>query len=362
MKKTKLLAFYLPQFHTFPENDKWWGKGFTEWINVKKAKPLFKKHIQPRIPLNDNFYNLSDSNTLRWQAKLANDYFVYGMCFYHYWFKGKLLLQKPAELLLQNKDINMRFCFSWANEPWSRSWDGKNHYILMPQDYGNDADWKEHFDYLLPFFNDDRYIKENGRPMFLIYKSKSIPNAKLMMELWDKLAIEAGFNGMFFVDTLLGKTKDYRELPFKAHVEFEPSRTNWQQPWIILNYKRVRRYFLNMINKLFGCSIPLNSCFKFSDVAKKSLALVSPENTYGGVFAGWDNSPRRGLAATIVLPPTKEEFKTYLKAKKKQTEDVYHTDYVFINAWNEWAEGTVLEPDKIHGYQYLEAVKEVFGM
>ena len=147
----KVVAFYLPQFHTIPENDEWWGKGFTEWVNVKKAKPIFKGHRQPRVPLNDNYYDLSQTETIRWQADLANKYGVYGFCFYHYWFDGKLLLEKPAELLLEHKDIPLRFCFSWANEPWARTWDGKQHQILMPQSYGEKKDWQRHFDYLLPF-------------------------------------------------------------------------------------------------------------------------------------------------------------------------------------------------------------------
>ena len=148
----KIIAFYLPQFHTIPENDSWWGKGFTDWINVKKARPLFHGHQQPKIPQGDNYYDLSSPETIRWQAQLANKYNIYGFCFYHYWFNGKLLLEKPAEMLLRHPDIPLRFCFSWANEPWARTWDGKSHQILINQEYGNEDDWVKHFDYLLPFF------------------------------------------------------------------------------------------------------------------------------------------------------------------------------------------------------------------
>ena len=355
----KIIAFYLPQFHTFPENDAWWGKGFTDWVNVKKAQPLFKGHEQPRIPLNNNYYDLKKVETLRWQANLANQFGVYGMCFYHYWFNGKLLLEKPAEMLLENKDIPMRFCFSWANEPWARTWDGKAHEVLMPQAYGDEKDWIKHFNYLLPFFKDARYIKEEGCPMFVIYKSSSIECAKEMMELWDKLAKEAGFKGMHFVNTLRGIHDEKRPLPFKANVEFEPARTNFQQPVIALNYKRIRRRFLAIINKCLGTKFLLNKPFEFQEVAKRSLKLVSPVGTYAGAFVGWDNTARRGLSSTIVLPPTKEQFKTFLKAKMKINEDTYHTQYIFVNAWNEWAEGTVLEPDMKHQNEYLEAIKEI---
>lgn len=357
--KPRVIAFYLPQFHCIPENDVWWGKGFTEWVNVKKARPIFKGHSQPRIPLNDNYYDLSRVETLRWQAELANNYDVYGMCFYHYWFNGKLLLEKPAELLLQNTDIPMRFCFSWANEPWARTWDGKNHEILQSQDYGTESDWRRHFDYLLPFFRDERYIKEQNCPMMLIYKPQSIPCAEAMMTLWNQLARSAGFDGIHFVETLRNGSQDKRNLPFKARVEFEPARTNYQQSLLALNYKRCRRYLLKSINSLFHTSIPLNKPFRFADVAHRSLQCVSPNGTYGGVFVGWDNTPRRGVASTIIICPTREEFANYLKAKIRQTQETYHTNYLFINAWNEWAEGAILEPDEVHRYEYLETIKSV---
>jgi lipopolysaccharide biosynthesis protein len=357
--KIKIMAFYLPQFHQIPENDEWWGKGFTDWNNVRKALPIFKGHLQPRVPLNKNYYDLSDPNTIRWQAQLAQDYHVYGFCFYHYWFGGKLLLEKPAELLLKNKEIDIHYCFSWANEPWARTWDGKDHEVLMPQQYGNKKDWEEHFQYLLPFFLDERYIKESNCPMFVIYKSESIPNAKEMMDSWNAMAKEAGFDGIHFVETIRGKKLDSRNLPFKAKVEFEPIRTNIQQSKIALNYKRIRRRVIKTINQLFKCSIPLNTPFQFSDVAKRSLSIMSPVGTYGGAFIGWDNTPRRGLSSTIVLPPTKKEFKDYLEAKIKTTTKCYNTHYVFINAWNEWAEGTMLEPEEHTKHIYLEAIKEL---
>jgi hypothetical protein len=355
----KIVAFYLPQFHAIPENDEWWGKGFTDWVNVKKARPIFKGHQQPRIPLHGNYYDLSKVDTLRWQASLAKQYGVYAFCFYHYWFNGKLLLEKPSELLLANKDISLHFCFSWANEPWARTWDGKAHQVLMAQSYGDKDDWKRHFDYLLPFFRDERYIKEDGCPMFVLYKTQIIGCAKEMMDYWNALACEAGFSGLHFVETLRGGTPDKRGLPFKARVEFEPIRTNIQQHPLLLNYKRVRRYVLCASNRVLGTKQMLNRPFRFTDVARRSVELASPEGTYGGVFVGWDNTPRRSLASTIVLPPTKKEFKAYLLDKIRQTATQYHTNYLFVNAWNEWAEGTVLEPDVAHRYQYLEAIQEL---
>ena len=358
-KEIKVMAFYLPQFHAIPENDEWWGKGFTDWVNVKKGFKYRKGQEQPRIPLDNNYYDLSEVETIRWQAGLVNKYDLYGLCFYHYWFKGKLLLEKPAELLLENKDINLRYCFSWANEPWARTWSGNNKHVMMPQSYGNEEDWRKHFNYLLPFFKDDRYIKEGNRPMFLIYRPFSIPCCKEMMELWEKLAIEAGFDGMHFVETLRGDKEDRRDLMFNAKVEFEPRRSINPRSYGVKTYGRIRRRVLKYINIFFKTSLPLEPVSRFNDVAKKSLEMLSPQGTYGGVFVGWDNTARRGLASTIVLPPTKEEFYSYLKQKADITRDVYHTDYVFVNAWNEWAEGTYLEPDENHKYEYLEMIKRV---
>src|ERR1700733_12829635 len=137
----KIVALYLPQFHEIPENNEWWGNGFTEWVNTKNSKPLFKGHYQPREPLNDNYYNLLDANTIAWQASLAKSYGLYGFCFYHYWFDGKKLLEKPAEILLNNTGIDLNYCFSWANESWVRSWDGRGKDVLMQQNYGGSSDW-----------------------------------------------------------------------------------------------------------------------------------------------------------------------------------------------------------------------------
>lgn len=359
MNNIKIIAFYLPQFHTIPENDEWWGKGFTDWVNVKKATPIFRGHEQPRAPLDDNYYDLSKVETLYWQADIAKKYGVDGFCFYHYWFDGKLLLEKPAELLLTHKDINTTFCFSWANEPWARTWDGRNSSILMPQKYGSSKEWAEHFNYLLPFFKDTRYIKENNCPMFVIYKSSSIKDCLFLMELWDKMAKDAGFDGMHFVETLRGRGDEKRKLPFKAKVEFEPSITDYNVPFLELNLRRIRKRIINQINKIFQCSIPLYKPWTFSYIAKRSLLNKAPKGTYGGAFVGWDNTARKGLAGTVILPPTKEEFKNYIRQKINITKNIYQTEYIFINAWNEWAEGTYLEPDKTNQFGYLEAIKDV---
>lgn len=357
-EKSKIIAFYLPQFHPIPENDEWWEKGFTEWTNVVKSIPHRKGQHQPRVPLNNNYYDLRNIETLKWQADLAKKYNVYGFCFYHYWFNGKLLLEKPSELLINNPTIDLNYCFSWANEPWARNWDGKYRKILMPQAYGNKNDWTKHFNYLLPFFKDKRYIKENNKPMFLIYKSKAIEKCKQIMDLWEELAIKNGFNGIHFVETLRNGL-DNRNLPFSAFVEFEPARTEYYTlSFFQLNFNRIRSRLIKLNNYILDKNLPLSKTVDFNKFYHKALNVKSKINTYGGVFMGWDNSPRRQNAGKYYTESSKEEFKDYLSQKMNITLNEYKTNYIFVNSWNEWCEGTYLEPDMKNKYMYLEAIYE----
>lgn len=196
----KTIAFYLPQYHTIPENDVWWGKDFTEWTNLKKSTALFDGHYQPRIPENRNYYNLLDDTVKQWQIDLAKKYGIYGFCFYHYWFKGgKKLLERPIEQFLENKSLKMPFCLCWANEPWTRAWDGKTKEVIMPQEYGTEQEWREHFQYLLPFLKDERYIYVDGKPLLVFYKPELIENLKAMIDIWKEMALTAGLPGLTFV-------------------------------------------------------------------------------------------------------------------------------------------------------------------
>ena len=196
-KDIKVLAMHLPQYHAIPENDAWWGKGFTDWVNVKKARPIYKGHKQPVIPLNNNYYDMTDASTLQWQADLAKKYGVYGFCYYHYWFKnGKKLLEKPVEMMLSNPKIDIPFCLCWANENWTKKWDGGNNEIIVEQDYGNENDLNKHMDYLCRFFSDKRYIRIDGAPLLLIYKPELIPNIRTYIKLIRKRAKENGFKNI----------------------------------------------------------------------------------------------------------------------------------------------------------------------
>ncbi|MGL5229803.1 MAG: glycosyltransferase WbsX family protein [Cetobacterium sp.] len=343
---SKLIAFYLPQFHRVKENDEWWGEGFTEWTNVKRSKPLYKNHNQPRIPLDNNYYDLSKKETLVEQAKLAKENNVFGFCFYHYYFNGKKLLEKPAEILLNNNDIDINYCFSWANEPWTRSWDGKTKDILMAQNYGELEDWKKHFEYLLPFFKDNRYIKKNNKPVFLIYRTNNIPNCEKMIDYWEKLSIESGFDGIYLIETLNSFQKTPILESSKAVVEFEPMLT--------------MRHYLNpltQIKRLIRKKIGMLDIVNYDEVWQK---IISRDNNYSkerclGAFVGWDNTPRKGKKGLIIEGSTPEKFGKYLKKQiQKNT-----SEFLFINAWNEWAEGTYLEKDTKNNKFFLKEVKEV---
>ena len=221
----KVISYYLPQFHSIPENDAVWGKGFTEWNNVKAAKPYFQGHNQPRVPLNSNYYNLLNENTIAWQAKLAQDNGIYGWCIYHYWFSDKILLNKPLELLHRSDNIHMPYCICWANESWTNAWvsSGKPESFLK-QEYGDKAEWKRHFEYLLQFFADPDYINENGCPLVVIYRPENIPNLNSCLDYWTELAVQNGLPGLTFafqaIDFSLQLHSDASR--FTYDIEYQP--------------------------------------------------------------------------------------------------------------------------------------------
>ena len=361
----KILAFYLPQFHSIPENDKWWGEGFTEWVNVKKSSPQFKGHVQPEVPLNDNYYCLLDEKSQIWQSELAKKYGIDGFCYYHYWFSGKLLLEKPMENMLKNKAVDMPFCICWANEAWSRNWDGHNKDVLIAQNYEEDEEaWKAHFEYLLKFFKDERYIKHEGKPMLLIYKPNLIENCAKMAEYWQRLAKENGFPGLYIgwqYATNYGHSPKEKGLDF--NVEFEPFYTLFEQnkkregAWGKLTYAiKNPVWLINRIKVKLGKN---NNILNDYDTAWRDMLKRHPacEETYAGAFPAWDNTPRRGRDSMIFTGASPEKFKSYLLKRIDAAKKYYKGDFLFINAWNEWAEGAHLEPDSVNKYGYLEAVK-----
>lgn len=356
----KILTFYLPQFHEIPENNEWWGENFTEWTNVKKAKSYFRGHYQPREPYNDNYYNLLNKETMKDQVEMAQKYGIYGFCFYHYWFEGgKKVLEKPTELLLENRNIKFPFCFAWANESWTRTWHGAKgeKEVLIQQRYGKEQEWKQHFDYLLNFFKDERYIKIENKPVFLVYRINTILCFDRMVDYWNKLAKDNGFDGIYLVGMITGNGKLIRNKRVSATVDFEPgqSRKNlgmknkamfeWKEEMRrkVGKYKILNNFFCNTLS--------------YKQLNTKMIEKTHAKNEFRGAFVNYDDTPRRGIDGIICKGSTPQRFKQYLK-KQIQLSKKEGNEFLFLNAWNEWGEGNYLEPDKKYKYMYLQAVKE----
>jgi hypothetical protein len=359
---TKTIAYYLPQYHEIPENNEWWGVGFTEWTNLKRARPLYKGHSIFE-PLNDNYYNLLNKETVLWQTELARKYSLYGFCYYHYWFNGKKLLEKPAENLLEWNDIDQKFMFMWANHNWSRSWVGGNE-ILLKQEYGDEQDWKAHIEYLLPFFKDKRYIKIGNKPVFQLYIVKDLPFLKKMIAVWENECIKNGFDGIYIVENV----RDYAVIKNNQLSEFCDAIT-FQEHQVAISYYRANNpiYFFNRIKRWLFKNWLKSSRIKaietYDIVVRNSLRVmrkIKPDiKAFFSVCLEWDNTPRYGKNGSVITGATPEKFKSYLAEAKKYSEQ-RNQEFLFIACWNEWCEGMVLEPTKKDGYKYLEALKEVF--
>lgn len=356
MKSTKIIAFYLPQFHETDENNRWWGKGFTEWTNVKSGRPLFKGHYQPKVPLNNNYYDLSNIEVMDEQAKLAKKYGVDGFCFYHYWFKGKKLLNGPLEELLRNPDIDISFCLSWANETWSRRWNGNPNDILIKQEYGGKQEWEEHIQYLLYFFRDKRYICIENKPVLLLYRAIEIPKCEEMITYWNLRLKQEGFNGIYIIETLNGAQTESCVKESDALVEFEPMYTIKTG----MNIRtRIYRYLFNHL-KLYR--IGFKDCIDYDMIWGTILKRKQNgyKQIYYGAFPEWDNVARRGRAGLIIRGGSPAKFAQYFKMQYEKSVRVGN-EFLFINAWNEWGEGAYLEADDKYKFDYLEAVKRVKG-
>lgn len=350
----KVIAYFLPQFHEIKENNEWWGKGFTEWTNIKNGKRLYKNHNQPKIPLNDYYYDLLNKETMIWQTELAIKYGVDGFCYYHYWFSGRKILEKPAENLLRWKEIKQNFCFCWANHDWRKTWNGTNE-ILIKQTYGNKEEWEEHFQYLLPFFKDSRYMKIENKPIFMIFSSKNVTANEERIIYFNKRCRECGFNGIYIIESLNLKNENSHLKHSEAVVLREPS-IGWdcQNIFIKIVHQLKRKFKKNYLY--------FPSRYKCELIYKNSLEYLKNFETekklFIGSFTEWDSTPRHGRRGYIIEHKNKEEFKKYLDSQFEIAQE-RKIEYIFINAWNEWAEGMYLEPDKNNKYYYLEIIKEI---
>ncbi|RZK56297.1 MAG: glycosyl hydrolase [Pedobacter sp.] len=359
--KIKPIALYLPQFHPFKENNEWWGKGFTEWTNVTKSKPKFHGHYQPHLPADLGFYDLRVLDTMIEQAKLAKDYGIYGFCYYHYWFNGKLLLEKPIEQMLNSGKPDMPFCLCWANENWTRTWDGLEKDVLIEQKYNLEDDYN-HIKYLLPFFKDDRYIKIDGKPVYLMYRSELHPKINEAVEIWRTEAQKAGFEDIYLIRVENFKRDlNPEEHSFDASMEFAPdfalklSKYSKKKP-----LKHLLRKTLHNL-KVKPSAFIENKVFDYNEMVDKMLSKESkPYKYFRSVCPSWDNSARRAKGAIIFNDSSPERFREWVSKTAHYTKEHFagEEQLMFINAWNEWAEGCHLEPDQKYGHQYLQAFKE----
>lgn len=367
----KIIAWYLPQFHSIPENDKWWGTGFTEWVNVKKAVPLEEGHNQPRVPLNNNYYNLLEDEVKMWQVSLAKKYGIYGFCMHHYWFDGKLLLEQPVEQYLANKALDLPFCICWANEHWTNQWASSSERVLIEQRYGGKKEWKQHFDYLLPFFNDSRYIKENGKPLFVIYRPELIECLNDMLDYWQELANESGLPGITFAyqGFKWDYVKEKDDSRFTYNIEYQPTLC-WNearqktlavkiQDSLPVWFMKLFAKPLNYIKGIIANHETVNEHVQDYDELWEKVLSHQPvsDKCIPGVFVDWDNTPRKGERGIYLKGATPTKFQQYFERALEKAKNVYKKDYMFVFSWNEWAEGGYLEPDEKNGYGYLEAIK-----
>jgi lipopolysaccharide biosynthesis protein len=342
-EQTKLIAFYLPQFHRIKENSEWWGSGFTEWTNVVQGKPNFEGHYQPHIPQHFGFYDLTNIDTLREQSEVAKLFGIHGFCFYHYWFSGRRILEKPVDDFIKS-NIDMNFCLCWANENWTRTWDGDDKSVLMEQKYSL-GDEESFIASLAPYLKDRRYIKVKGKPLLIVYRAKELPDPKKTFNKWRALVKDYGVDDLHICAVDFYDISDPGEVGADALVEFPPHKFNGPQ-----NHPEIMP---KILNPNFAGGV-----VDYSKIILQSLYRDSPKfKLYRGVIPSWDNTARRQDNPTIVInatPSLYREWLSYLRAYTRQHLDE-DDGFIFINAWNEWGEGCHLEPDLRWEFKYLEA-------
>jgi lipopolysaccharide biosynthesis protein/glycosyltransferase involved in cell wall biosynthesis len=344
----KLIAFYLPQFHPFPENDKWWGKGFTEWSNVGKALPNYVGHYQPHCPIHLGYYDLRIPEVMEEQAKLAKEYGIYGFSYYFYWFGGTILMDTPLELMLANKKVDIPFCLTWANENWSRRWDGMDNDILIAQNH-SDEDSLAFIRHLVKYFKDERYIRIDGKPVLIIYRANSIPNMAATANIWREEMLKHGIPGLYLISAQVFGVYSPKEFGFDASVQFTP--LNAPGPDIKGDLKIVNPNFKGHI-------------YSYEWLVEKAESIEEPDyKLFRTAVLSWDNTARKQNNSQIFNGFSLQLYKKWLNLIVNQVlvNPKYAADekIVFVNAWNEWAEGAHLEPDRKFGYGYLQTTYDV---
>ena len=370
--KARLIAFYLPQFHPIPENDEWWGKGFTEWTNVTKAKPLFKGHYQPRLPADLGFYDLRVPEVREAQAEMARNVGIEGFCYYHYWFGGKRLLERPFNEVVASGKPELPFCLCWANQTWTGIWHGAPGRILIEQTYPGEEDNRNHFMALREAFLDPRYMRVNGRPIFVLFRPNEHPGVKRFIEQWQALARQNGLPGFHFVAHLFHYETnwDYKAQGFDSCVILSNLKANALSARDLFqgskNSKAIKGVALGEAwsHWIWRRSRTLRGKFSSVELYRHALNFLlngcgREPGVYPCVIPNWDNTPRSGMRGVLLHDSTPELFRKHLAeaidlvASREKDQRV-----VFVKSWNEWAEGNYLEPDRKYGHDYLQVIKE----
>lgn len=351
----KPIAFYLPQFHPIPENDEWWGKGFTEWTNVAKAKPLFKGHWQPRLPADLGFYDLRVEETRIAQAEMAKNHGIYGFAYWHYWFgNGKQILERPINEVVKSGKPNFPFCLAWANQTWSGTWHGlSSKKILIEQSYPGEQDYIDHFFKILPILKDRRYIELNGKKLFMIFRVHEIPDISLFTKLWQRLASENGIDGFHFV-AIHDNENELIEKGIHSFVQKQPERHK------LNNLPTIKEKILLKVFKYLKLK-PKNKIdqIDYINYLHNYPQYKLRENEYPIIYPDWDSSPRSGEDGWMFHNSSPEKFGELVKksiniiSNQKNNND----NILLIKSWNEWAEGNYLEPDTKFGMKYLKVLK-----
>ena len=355
-KKARVIAFYLPQYHPIPENDEWWGKGFTEWTNVGKAKPLYKGHYQPRVPADLGYYDLRVPETRKAQADLAREYGIEGFCYWHYWFgNGKQLIERPFNEVLKSGEPDFPFCLAWANETWKGFDHGlQNRNVLIEQLYPGVEDYTAHFYKVLPAFRDNRYIRVDNKPLFMIYKPLASGEINVFIRTWQKLAVENGLEGIYFVGQ-----KNYLENNLEKfwNVGVDAVNTIRLNNYIV-KHRSIFQKVISKFRKILN-GVPLVYSYKIVSKYFLNPEEDSVENVFPSIVPNWDHTPRSGKEGFVMQNSTPELFGKHVKEAVKLVQNKKPENrIIFIKSWNEWAEGNYMEPDLKWGTKYLEYLKK----
>ena len=349
--RARAIAFYLPQFHPIPENDAWWGHGFSEWTNTAKARPLFPGHTQPHVPADFGFYDLRVPETREEQAALARQYGVEAFCYWHYWFAGRRILERPYAEMLESGQPDMPFCLAWANQTWSGVWHGAADRILIEQTYPGTEDDLLHFEHVLPAFNDPRYFRVNGQPLFYVFRPELLPAPADFVERWQQLAERSGIGRLYLVaevSDLHGRGASYLDAEkdgFDASVYIRLPITNDLPRQLLMRLRR--------------------KCLRWPELYRyRATPWLPPSDMTGSrvypcIYPNWDNTPRSGRRGLVISHSSPERFRTHAQMAVDSLVPLPPQErLLFVKSWNEWAEGNYLEPDLEHGHGFLEALRD----